>query len=315
MSTRIGNRPPTSYVIGSSDLEADTAFLGAFGLQATRLPQIDQASAAHLYGLDAPLTQWSLSPADSMGAVRLVQTPNKAAAIEEFERGGHGIDIYTRDLETTSRLARQLGGQPGPPTAYWVYGKVRVESRILAPSGDFAIFAVETHDRLPSALDDSPTRTVSDVVTLLWFLSQDDTDRDAAFWREEAGMSEYRPRLEFDDAAMTRLMGLGRSARMGCDQFVDPAVSRRFELLYYVGADGRQRANWPLQSGIHALHFVVDDLDDAIASLPSARFGTPTTCDFGSGPARVVAACSPGGVRFELAEQSDADVANTETEI
>jgi hypothetical protein len=66
------------------------------------------------------------------------------------------------------------------------------------------------------------------------------------------------------------------------------------------------RSSWPLQAGLHAPAFGVDDLDAVVAVLaPAASFGDVVEVESKvHGSARACSAVAPGGVRFELWESA-----------
>lgn len=291
---------PVEYVLGSTDPERDAAFIGIFGFEARRLPDMDRAAALALYGIDRSVRQIAMAPVDGGRSFRLVETDNQAAALEPFELGPQGVDIYTRNLDAAITSARAIGATPGLPTPYWVYGQMIVECRILAPQADFGVHAVESNFRFPGILDSDPERFYSDIATFVWFVDVAKRELDLKFWRDEMGLSVQAYGIEFEDDAMGRLMGLPRGARMGSDMYVDRDMTRRLELLYYTEETGQRRPDWPLRSGFHAVTFAVTDLDVAMAALPSASFGQVASVDTGAGLARAVSAESPAGVRFEL---------------
>jgi hypothetical protein len=293
---------PVEYLLGSVDVAADAAFLGLFGMEPTAQPDIPAEVARGLFGLDRPLRQILMKPVDKPGAVRVIETDTHGAPLKPFELGPVGIDIHTMDLDIAMKAAATLGGTPGAPTPYWVYGEGLIESRILSPRQDYAVHGVQSPKQFLSKAADDSNRRYADFTIHVWFVDFEKTDAEQAFWGGEFGLEVMDSGMRFETPAMKQLMGLPFAATMGGDQYVDAGYTRCLELLYYIDAPGELRPDWPLRSGFHGLTFRVSDLDAVINALPSAEFGTVVSNAQALGAKRCVTGTSPAGVRFQLHE-------------
>jgi hypothetical protein len=303
---------PEVTVIGTTDPYRMAACLAIFGAQPEPAPALSSAAAKELYGIDAPLEQLIVRTPGAQGAVRLVATPHAAEPFAPLVAGAYGIDYYTTDMELTLRLAAAAGAtgfsevvgyeSEGSVDHDKVPDRLQYEARFLAPD-EMSVFLTDVSTSavaFPTVLTREPRRLHSELLMLCWVVEDGDVSRD--FWGSEAGLDVVVDVFCGADE-MAVLMAHPRSTPLRCVNVADPAKRRRMEFMSYPEETLTRRADWPLRGGLHAAGFPVDDLDRAMAALPSATFGTVITADDGGGARRAVAGKAPDGARFELWER------------
>lgn len=291
-------RSPSHAVIGTTDAAPLAAFLGRLGFAAAGEHDLDAAAALALYGLAAPTTQ-TLLLADGRpgGALRLVATPHAAPTPSPFDRGPLVLDVYTTDIEAVRDRAVDGGATAGHLGTIELGPLVMRQVALTGPDG-LRVVLVEANHRRPSLLDDDGVgRDTSELHSVLW--SVDDIDAAAPFWTDEAGLTQAHV-FPVGLPVVSRIMGLpGEQHDLRMNLLVDAEQCPvRIELFEFSGDPGGDRPTWPLQAGLHAIAFEVDDLDAATAGLAGAAFGTPVPV----AAQRAVTGVAPGGVRFELWE-------------
>lgn len=299
-------RGPIEYTIGAVDLIETSAYLSAFGFLPTVLPPVGEDTAQELYGLDGRVEQLVLSTIDQVGAdVRLIQVPQQTAPMQPFECGAHGIDVYSSDLELTTRMAARTGGSTAE-IVDWVVeeGWPLIEARMVAPGGGFAVYSPQSDVRFPSVFDSQPARPHSDIVMTSWFAPPHTADAERTFWQEEMGFRLVRE-VVLDEEDMVALQLQPRPARASCMQFMDDLSTARVDVLYYLDEEPALREDWPARAGLHSMGFVVSDLAEAVERLPSVKFSSPTMLQHPRrGPENVVSGLTPAGVRVELRQSA-----------
>jgi catechol 2,3-dioxygenase-like lactoylglutathione lyase family enzyme len=303
---------PETTVIGATDLPRMAAFLSVFGAQPEAISPLAPSVALALYGIEEELPQLLLHEPGGTEKIRLVQTPNAAPEFAPLVAGPYGIDYYTRDLELSLAMLDVAGakhfsplvGYAGEPTLHGpnTSGESTHELLFQGPD-DLSIFLTDiriTSKPWPTKLDVEPHRTHSELLMLCWVVS--DAAAERRFWTEEVGMTivgDMHP--ESDE--MQKLMFTPRNTPLHCLNITDEGRHHKMELMSYPQETLGVRPAWPLRAGFHGGAFYVDDVDAAIAALPSASFGEIVAADEGRGDKRVVAAKSPDCVRFEIWEK------------
>lgn len=305
---RHSTRPlETSWVsqvtLGSNNPMKTAAYLAVYGHSSFAAAELSSEAAMRLYGIASPSRQVVMRPSDLRGEIRIVETGMHARAMEPFQTGIHGIDLYTSDIDLSRAIAIAAGGIASQPVSYSAGSFSILELRILSAEQDFAIFISEVAPRpFPSALDQQPERQFSDQVTVVAFVDEKDVPAETEFWTETAGLELFRKDMEFDDDDMLSLMELPFKSRMGAVQFCDREKRRRLELLFYKHAECPRPHGRVLIPGFHSIGFPVGDLGAAIGAFNGVPFTEPCAVDFGKGATVAAAATSPGGIRFELFE-------------
>ncbi len=286
---------PSHAVAGCTDLGVAEHFLAHFGLVGEAAAELSAGAAAALYGLEDSAAQRVLrTPGAGEGWVRLVETPHGARHGGPYDARPIAIDFYTRDIRRSIELSRQAGAEIRDLVEY-ALGPIEVkEVEVVGPDHLVVVF-IEVNKLRPSVLDQDPDRLHSEVHAIVH--SVQDTGAALPFWTEAAGL-ETLIDTRIDGPMISRLMGLPKDNvpvrfTLMCDGDSAPA---RFELLQFVDDPGEQQPSLPLAAGLHAPGFTVADLDQAMAALPAADFGTVVEV----GRDRAVSAMAPGGVRFEL---------------
>ncbi len=187
-----------------------------------------------------------------------------------------------------------------PSHAEYALGPIEVkEVEVIGPDHLVVVFIEVNHLR-PSVLDHHPDRLHSEVHSVVF--SVRDTEAALPFWTESAGL-ETLIDSRIEGPMISQLMDLPRQNvpvrfTLLCDAESAPA---RFEMLEFVDDPGDQQPTLPLAAGLHAPGFTVADLDQAMAALAGADFGTVALV----GQSRAVSALAPGEIRFELWQDGD----------
>ncbi len=288
-------KSPSHAVVGCTDLETTAHFLAHFGLEAESAAELSAGAAAELYGLEGAAAQRVLrTHGAGQGWVRLVRTPHGARHPGPYDARPIAIDFYTRDIRRSIEISRQAGAEIRDLVEY-ALGPIEVkEVEVVGPDHLVVVF-IEVNKLRPSVLDHDPERLHSEIHSIVF--SVRDTDAALPFWTEAAGL-ETLIDSRIEGPMISRLMALPRENvpvrfTLLCDGDSAPA---RFEMLEFVDDPGAEQPTMPLAAGLHAPGFTVADLDQAMAALSAADFGTVVE----AGNTRAVSALAPGGVRFEL---------------
>ncbi|WP_309105102.1 hypothetical protein [Microbacterium sp.] len=301
---------PTAAVVGTTDLAGAALFFSALGCVPWALPPLDRRSAYALYGLDDEARQLAMRSPRSETFIRLVETPHAAPPFRALDLGAYGLDFFTRDLALTMSAVERAGAHNITPLV--PYGP---ERSITPDAEDFLNQEVlfQGPDEITVYITDVtvstnhwPTmlahdeRINSELVMLCWVV--DDNDVERQFWESEAGLVVVGDGYP-DSEAMIELMYHPRSTPLRCVNISDAAGGTKMELMSYPEESGLpRREEWPLRGGFHGAQFVVDDVEEAVRSLPSATFGDVVEVTTDAGTIAAVTGTSPGGARFELWE-------------
>ncbi len=292
---------PSHAVAGCTDLATTERFLAHFGLVSEPALELPATAAASLYGLEGPAAQSVLrTPGAAQGWVRLVETPHGERHPGPYDARPIAIDFYTRDIERSIDISRQAGAEIRDLVEYSLGPIELQEVEVIGPDHLVVVF-IEVNMLRPSVLDHDPDRLHSEVHSIVF--SVQDTEAALPFWAETAGLATLID-SKIEGPMISQLMAMPRENvpvrfTLLCDGDSAPA---RFELLEFYDDPGEELPTWPLAAGLHAPGFTVADLDQAMAGLKGAEFGTVAQV----GEARAVSALAPGGVRFELWQDGDA---------
>jgi catechol 2,3-dioxygenase-like lactoylglutathione lyase family enzyme len=286
-------------VVGAGDPAATVAFFEALGLTVLERRTLAAEVAADLHGIEGSTEEILLGvPGRPTGGVRVVATPLPQVDRGDFFRGGHAIDFYTTDMAASVTSAQGAGAVVGPVAEY-PFGPVELQqAQAVGPDSIDVVFVGINH-RLPSVLDDEPTRLHSEVHSVV--AAVDDLAAETAFWTEIAGL-ELKSQFPIDVPAVSEFMMLPRHAPLKMSVMVGPgAAPPRFELLAYDDAEGRLTPSRPLTAGAIVPVFTVSGLASfrELLLAGGATAGAPIETDG-------TLACwvrSPGGVDVELRER------------
>lgn len=297
-------RSPSHVVIGANEPDRMADYLGRFGFTERRAAVLAPAAADALYGLDRPLREIELrTPGAETGWIRVVETPLPAPERPPYARGPALLDLYTRNIEASMALTVEAGAHAGPIVEYPVEGLGSVfEGRALGPEG-LALGFVMSDDRRSSVLDADPAARHSEAHAYVWTV--DSIDAAVGFW-VDAGMRLLLDSMVADPGISTfmELPRPGVAIRIvhltGADE--EPI---RFELMEFPTDAGPAVEALPLRPGLHVAAFGVADVAAEVASHPTAAWRDQVALSNDVHPhARAVAGVAPGGVRFELWEES-----------
>jgi catechol 2,3-dioxygenase-like lactoylglutathione lyase family enzyme len=291
---------PSHVVVGCRDLGASARFLSVFGFEVTARGTLAAEAASALYGLDGAAEEWRLAvPGAATGWLRLVAAARTARAVSPFDLRAFAIDLFTRDVAQSIRLATEAGFECSK-VAEHRYGPVLVREAKVHGHDHLILRLLQVGGQRPSRLDTQPERLHSEVHSFVY--SVYDADRCAAFWQEACGLERVTD-TRFGGTALSITLGLAeREIAARLVVFTDAADRPvRVRLLEFLGERGKLVDDWPLAGGLHAAGFEVADLAAAMRSLAGARFGEPMACESAVfGPARAVTGVAPGAQRFEL---------------
>jgi catechol 2,3-dioxygenase-like lactoylglutathione lyase family enzyme len=286
---------PTHALIGSTDLERTVAFLTTFGFTAADSLPVDATAAHALYGLEGPTEEVVMSAPDTQrGWIRLVRTPLPASDHGPFDVGGHALDLYTRDVDESLRVARAAGAACGPVVRYEL-GPLQVgELKAVGPD-HLAVVFIEISRRRPSTLD-LDGRLHSELHSAVWTVA--DVDAVLPFWREQAGMSTLLD-MTVREPAVAAFMGLPRpDTPLRLTVLADASGGApRFEMIHFPEHPGPAPATWPLRPGLHALGVTSAEPASVAARLSAVEWGQLVRVADGG---TAVAGLAPGGVRLQV---------------
>lgn len=301
-------REPETTVIGATDPYAMAVFMAVYGGETRQGPRLSRAAAKALYGLDEELEQLIVTFPEAPGQVRIVKTPNAAPKFEPLVAGPYGIDFYSKDLNLSLELSKRAGASgftdvvhyrsEGPVSNKQHPERHQVEARFLAPD-EMSVYVTDVNisaSQYPTVLMTNPSKVHSELLMLCWVVEEVEPIR--KFWTD-AGLDVVVDVFAGADQ-MQVLMNHPRSTPLGCLNVADPKRTRRMEFMWYPEEKVKTKPTWPLQAGLHAGGFYVDDVEATIARLPDAKFGPVVEADEGRGPRKAAAGLAPGGVRLEL---------------
>lgn len=290
-------------VIGSSDPDASAALLVALGFDVVADAVLAEPVAEALYGLPTARELVLTAGGRAAGAVRVVAAPATAGERDPYLRGGHALDLYTRDIAASRADAARAGAQVGPLADY-VFGPLHLrQAQADGPDGVPIVF-VEIDHRLPSLLDDDADRRHSELHSAVW--SVDDLDAAIAYWRDVIGL-ELRSTFPIADPAVPAFMGLPRPSTLRMAVLTGPgAAAPRMELLAYDDEPGAAVPVLPLRAGATVPVVATDDFDGvrARATAAGARPGPTVEAPGVDGAsARACVLVGPGELGCELRER------------
>ncbi len=290
-------------VIGASDPDATAALLLALDFEVVADRMLPTAVADALYGLPATRELLLTAGGRDAGAVRVVAAPAGTEPRDPYRRGGHALDLYTRDLAASCAAAGRAGARVGPLADY-VFGPVHLRQAQGDGPDDVPIVFVELEQRLPSLLDDDPDRLHSELHSTVW--SVDDLDTAIAYWRDAIGL-QLRSTFPIADPAVPAFMGLPRPSTLRMAVLTGPdAAAPRMELLAYDDEPGPAVPLLPLRAGATVPVVSSDDFDGVRARAVEAGARPGPTVEGPGRPGEVVRACvlvGPGELGCELRER------------
>ncbi len=287
---------PTHVVIGASDLDRMVAVLQPFGFAVTARAPVAAATARALYGLDTASEQVVMHvPGVDRGWLRLVRTPWHSPPAGAFDHGPHAIDLYTRDIESSVRLADEIGASHGPIVEYAVGPMTVKEAKAVGPDHVAVVF-IQVDRRRPSVLDIDPARVHSEVHSAVWTVAR--ADAALPFWTETAGLRVLLD-ATFREPAVGRLMQLPRpDSPLRLTVLADAdGGAPRFELLEFPDDPGQPLPTGPLRGGLHALGAHVRAVEATVRQWTGLAWREVVSLAPGS---RVVTGMTPEGVCVEL---------------
>ena len=290
---------PESTLVGATDLAAMTTFLRHFDFEETATVQVPEAAARHLYGLDAATHGVRLAvPGASSGRLNIVVTPGAASHHGPTDQGAHAIDLYTRDIEKSLRIAEGAGARVSTISSYKVGPLTLSEAKAEGPDHLEVVF-LQVDRRRSSRLDTMESALSSEVHSFVWIVSR--MDDGLPFWRDEAGLKTYLD-VTMREPSIAAFMGLPRpDAPLRLAMMADAGGKpTRFELIEFPEDPGAAAVSWPLRGGLFAPVFTVANLEETMRNLPSARFGEVAEIVEGGSRVRAATGIAPGGVRFEV---------------
>lgn len=263
---------PRAVVIGATDLDATSRFFELLGFR-NSLGDTDASFATALYGVPEAANQRRLAMPDCPhGLIRLVATSLSARARGPFDASPYAVDVYTRDVAASLSLLADAGFAAGPVGRVALGPLVMLQARVRGPDG-IPLVLIEANHRRPSRLDHDDTASHSEGHSCVWAVPS--VAESLSFWREVAGMT-----VPFDAPVahpeISRFLELPRPdvplrMAMACDEAQSPM---RLEFMEFESDSGAGPMDpLPLAAGIHAMEWVVADVDAAIERLRLPALG------------------------------------------
>ncbi|MEO3786021.1 hypothetical protein ABGB12_22050 [Actinocorallia sp. B10E7] len=293
---------PDAVVLGTNTMDATAAFLQNLGFAEVDRTVLTADASQALYGLTGEAEQRTFAVRDASGQalpgrIRVVRTDEEPLPYDAYRTGGHAIDVYCLDQEEGSRLAKEGGADVGETTVFKTPFFTLTGTFCIIPGGG-PVVLLGAERRLPSVLDNDPSRIFSQVHSLIWVVPE--LGPSLEFFAA-AGLPEVRRNVFDADPAVAGLMALPEPVPFSMALLADEqSTPSRLELLGFDSPDvpltpdpGR-----PLRPGQLLLSFSVDSVDDTMALLArhGASFGPAATV----GAARAVTAQAPGDIWLEL---------------
>ncbi|WP_106396407.1 hypothetical protein [Actinocorallia populi] len=293
---------PDAVVLGTNTMDATAAFLQNLGFTETSKTVLSSDAAQALYGLTGEAEQRTYAVRDASGQslpgrIRLVHTDEEPLEYNAYRTGGHAIDVYCLDQEKGSLLAREGGAEVGETAVFKTAFFTMSGTFCIIPGGG-PVVLLSAERRLPSVLDDDPSRLHSQVHSLIWIVPE--LAPSLEFFAA-AGLPETRRNVFGPDPDVAALMALPEPAPFSMALLADAAMTpSRLELLAFDTPDvplvpdpGR-----PLRPGQMVLSFSVASLPAARTLL--ARHGASFGATAAAGDAQAVTGLAPGGIWLEL---------------
>ena len=309
----------TAAIVGVSDRQPHLdLYCGRLGFEVAAEAVIDGETAAALWGAPAAVPVTVLAAAGA-GTGRIALVGVDAAGPPEHphtaDLGLAGIDLYTRDVQTTHREL-VAAGYPwlAPPATYQVplgeRGVTVTEGFCLAPDGTDLVFVEPASPRGTTAWAVDPDRDYTELTSVVCHVP--DVEREVAFWGPAGLGLEAWYDVTFTSAELARMAGLPPASRVRL-VFLAGATTARIEVLAVPdvtsGVD-RRAAQRPAHSLGHSGWVVhTRDLDTALARATAQggelqAAGPVPTDDPLLGKGRAVSLRTPGGIAVTLSEPS-----------
>lgn len=292
---------PDAVVLGTNTMDATAAFLETIGFAETDRTVLSADASQALYGLSGEAEQRTFAVRDASGRalpgrIRVVRTDEEPLEYDPYRTGGHAVDVYCLDQEEGSRLAKEGGAEVGETVVFATKFFTLSGTFCIIPGGG-PVVLLGSENRLPSALDDDPSRLFSQVHSLIWTVP----DLEAALgFFAAAGLPEVRRNVFQADPAVAGLMALPEPVPFTMALLADEQKTpSRLELLGFdaevpsVPDPGR-----PLRPGQLLLSFSVDSLDETRALL--SRHGASFSAVASVGAGRAVTAQAPSDLWLEF---------------
>ena len=288
-------RSPTHAIVGSQKPDTTCDLLQRFGFVRKTERQLSAEAARALYALDVPVRQCEMvAPGADRGGIHVVETPHASSRFGPFDPRPVAIDLYTRDIGKSLRIAQGAGLHCGQLVDYAV-GPLQLKEVEVEDDDGLRLVFLELENRRPSLLDQAPDRLHSEVHSIVFAVpSAEDA---VTLWRDGAGL-DVLVDAPIRGPVISQLMGLPKDEVpirfvLFCDEEAHPA---RLEVIEFIEDPAPPRTSGPLRAGLHAAAFQVDDLEAAMERLGRCTFRTPAEVEGRRG----VAGEAPGGLCFEL---------------
>jgi hypothetical protein len=305
---------PTTAVIGATDLSAMALFLSAFGMLPRAIRTIPADAAEALYGSPSSVRELEMYTPGSDRTIRIVETDVPALPFKPLVAGPYGLDFYSRDLDVTIGMVKAAGGHnftelvgyPLEPTKHPEGDPDALNYEILFQGPDeLTIYVTDldlTPNHYPGLLDRDPELVNSELIMLCWVTGTPDRERD--FWENEVGVTVLFDGYPSNDK-MVDLMYHPRPTPTRCLNISDGKGNTKIELMSYAEEQIETPPTWPIRGGMFSGVFVVDNVEAAVAKLPSATFGEIVTFEQLGATVTATSGVSPSGVRFEMRSVSE----------
>ncbi len=290
---------PEFAIIGATNPAATCAFLKRFDFEEQGGVHVPAVAAQRLYGLDDATGGVILgTPGALTGRLQVIATPMAASASEPTDQGAHAIDLYTRDIEESLRIAKAAGARVSSVSSYKV-GPLTLQEAKAEGSDHLQLVFLQVDRRRSSRLDTMESALHSELHSFVWVVGR--IDLSLPFWRDEAGLQAFLD-VTIREPAVAQFMGLPRAdtplrLAMMADAAGQPA---RLELIEFPEDPGASLPSWPLRGGLFAPGFRAVSLESATKVLASARFGEPVEVVENGTRVLAVSGLAPDGVRFEV---------------
>lgn len=286
------DRSADGVVVGSTNLDATEAFLGAFGLERRGTRDVDPGEMSGLYGLDRQGEELELgTPGTDHSRVWVVSADGSGGPARDFERRPRALDIYTSSMDEAIEHLRLVGLAHGPVGTLAV-GPVTMRQCLVEGPDGLGVVLVESSHRRVSLLDGDDGRLFSEGHSVVW--SVDSMDDEAALLGA-VGLTKGMD-LAFTEAEVSTYLGLPRSPvpmrmTMLAGETVEPL---RLELLEFSEDAGPQVSPDQLVGGLWALRHGTAADGGGVEQLVAAGF------EHRGSAGATTALSSPGGIRLQV---------------